>query len=320
MPHVVVTHTTEYRYVRPVTLTQHRLMVRPQDSHDLRLNEATLVVDPAPLATRWAHDVFGNSVCMLDWAEGEKADTLKIVSSLDLSHYPAGPGLPRATLQPEAEVFPFSYSADEVADLARLSERHLSDPERQVDAWARRFVTGGEVGTLAMLEAMTHAIHNEFRYLGRDEMGTQAPVETLALGTGACRDFALLMMEAVRSLGLAARFVSGYLYDDEKMGMVGGGATHAWCSVYLPGAGWVEYDPTNGLVAGRNLIRVAVTRTPEQAVPVGGGFIGGADDFAGLSVDVRVTVGDAAPAGDVPAEPALQHDPLTPDHALARCA
>ncbi|MBC7434042.1 MAG: transglutaminase family protein [Rubritepida sp.] len=297
MPHVQVVHTTRYSYVRPVRLMPHRLMVRPQDSHDLRLNEATLAVDPAPGSTRWAHDVFGNSICMLDWPAGMETASLRIVSRLDLSHYPAGPGLPRATLQPEAELFPFSYSADEVADLARLSERHLADPERQVDAWARRFVAGSDVGTLAMLEAMTHAIHQEFRYAAREEMGTQTPVETLSLGSGACRDFALLMMEAVRSLGLAARFVSGYLYNDEGGSSRGGGTTHAWCSVYLPGAGWVEYDPTNGLVAGRNLVRVAVTRTPEQAVPISGGFIGSGNDFAGLTVDVRVTVPGRAPVG-----------------------
>lgn len=296
MPHVKVVHTTQYNYVRRVKLTPHRLMVRPQDSHDLRLNEATLVVDPPPSTTRWAHDVFGNSICMMEWGEDRETSSLQIISSLDLSHFPAGANLPRATLQHEAEVFPFSYAADEVADLARLAERHIPDPERQVDAWARRFVSGSEVGTLAMLEAMTHAIHQEFRYQAREEMGTQSPIETLSLGSGTCRDFALLMMEAVRSLGLAARFVSGYLYDDENGGTVGGGATHAWCAVYLPGAGWVEYDPTNGLVAGRNLIRIAVTRTPEQAVPVGGGFIGGSGDFAGLTVDVRVTVHDHAPS------------------------
>jgi len=312
MPHVHVVHTTRYSYARPVRLTPHRLMIRPQDSHDLRLNEATLVVNPAPVSTRWAHDVFGNSICMIEWAEGQETSGLEITSSLDLSHYPAGPGLPRATLQHEAELFPFSYAADEVADLARLAERHLPDPERQVDAWARRFVAGGEVGTLAMLEAMTNAIHQDFRYAARDEMGTQSPVETLALGTGACRDFALLMMEAVRSLGLAARFVTGYLYDDENGGTVGGGATHAWCSVYLPGAGWVEYDPTNGLVAGRNLIRIAVTRTPEQAVPVGGGFIGGSGDFAGLTVDVRVTV-DPQPQVNPP--PPEISDPPAPAEA-----
>jgi transglutaminase-like putative cysteine protease len=155
-----------------------------------------------------------------------------------------------------------------------------------------------------MLEAMTRAIRDEFTYEGRDEEGTNSPVATLETGRGACRDLSLLMMEAVRALGLAARFVTGYLYDaDGGEGVVGGGATHAWVSVYVPGAGWVEYDPTNGLVAGENLIRVGSTRTPEQAVPVGGGYIGKASDFAGLHVDVTVRVGEDPPAEVTPPEP-----------------
>jgi transglutaminase-like putative cysteine protease len=146
-----------------------------------------------------------------------------------------------------------------------------------------------------MLTAMTEAIKADFVYEARDAEGTNAPNITLKTGRGACRDLALLMMEATRALGFAARFVSGYVYDaalvDSADAVVGGGATHAWCSIYLPGAGWVEFDPTNGLIAGRNLIRVSVARTPEQAVPVAGGFIGRPNDFLSLGVDVTVSVG-----------------------------
>jgi transglutaminase-like putative cysteine protease len=303
MARIRITHTTRYAYNAPVGLAQHRLMVRPRDSHDLRLYDATLSVSPAPEATRWAHDVFGNSVCLLDWNEATRTERLEIVSTLDLEHFPAGPALPRATLDPSVETFPFSYGADEAQDLEHFRVRLLPDPQRRVDAWARRFLAqGGQTRTLPMLEAMTRAIRDEFTYEGRDEEGTNSPVATLQTGRGACRDFTLLMMEAVRALGLAARFVTGYLYDaGSNEGVVGGGATHAWCAVYVPGAGWVEYDPTNGLVAGENLIRVGATRTPEQAVPVGGGYIGKAADFAGLHVDVTVQVGDAPPV--MPAEP-----------------
>jgi len=296
MPRLRVRHTTCYAYRAPVGLARHRLMLRPRDSHDLRLHEATLSVSPAPANTRWAHDVFGNSVGLLDWPAEQRTDHLEIVSTLELTHYPAGPALPRATLDPSAEIFPFSYGAEEAPDLAHLAERHLADPERRVDAWARRFLAqGGQTRTLAMLEAMTRAIREEFAYEAREAEGTHPPVVTLATGRGTCRDFALLMMEAVRALGLAARFVTGYLYDAAGAGAVGGGATHAWVAVYLPGAGWVEYDPTNGLVAGENLIRVGATRTPEQAVPVGGGYIGRAEDFESLAVDVTVELGAAAP-------------------------
>lgn len=296
MPRVRIRHATSYAYRAPVGLSQHRLMVRPRDSHDLRLHEATLAVSPPPASTRWAHDVFGNSVCLLDWSPEHRTDHLEIVSCLDLTHYPAGPALPRTALDPEVEIFPFSYGAEEAPDLARLRERHLPDPHRRVDAWARRFLARGEpTRTLPMLEAMTRAIRDEFTYEARDIVGTNSPVVTLESGRGACRDFTLLMMEAVRSLGLAARFVTGYLYEADGEAAVGGGATHAWVAVYVPGAGWVEYDPTNGLVAGENLIRIGTTRTPEQAVPVGGDYLGTTGDFAGLTVDVAVQVGGGPP-------------------------
>jgi transglutaminase-like putative cysteine protease len=287
MPDIEITHRTAYRYNKPVGLLPHRLLIRPQDSHDLRLLDATLTVEPAPAATRWSHDVFGNSICRLEWDQATRADRLEITSCLSLTHYPSGPALPKATLDPAAELFPFAYAMEEVPDLARLAERHFPDPSRSVDAWARRFLGGaGETRTLDMLEAMTHAIKAEFTYAAREAEGTQSAAETLTRGSGTCRDFAVLMMEAVRSLGLAARFVTGYLYDGDASAPQGGGATHAWCAVYLPGAGWVEYDPTNGLVAGTNLIRIGVTRTPEQASPISGGYVGDPSDPAGLEVEV----------------------------------
>ena len=295
MPHVRITHTTEYRYARPVRLTPHRLMLRPRDSHDLRLLSATLGVSPPAASTRWAHDVFGNSVTTLAWNEGVAVDTLRLVSTLDLEHFPTVTGLPQHQLDPMAETWPFSYANEEFPDLAWLLKRHYADPERRVEAWARRFLRAeGPTPTMELLSAMTRAIKAEFFYTVREAEGTNPPLLTLASGQGACRDLALLMMEACRSLGLAAQFVSGYLYDaalmDSAGPLVGGGATHAWCAIYLPGAGWVEFDPTNGLVAGHNLIRVCMARTPEQAVPVAGGFIGAAGDFIGLTVDVQVAV------------------------------
>ena len=295
MPHVRITHTTEYTYHQPVRPTTHRLMLRPRDSHDLRLRDAKLAVSPPPTRTRWAHDVFGNSVCYLDW---DRAGTklIRIVSKLDLDHYPSARDL---TLDPAAETYPFSYATDEAPDLARLLERQYPDPDRVVESWARGFLnSAGPTGTMDMLVAMTRDVRANFTYAGREAEGTQPPLRTLARRAGACRDFALLMMEACRSLGIAARFVSGYLYDDAQAHVtrapqiLGGGATHAWCATYLPGAGWVEFDPTNGLVAGRNLIRVCNARTPEQARPVSGAYLGTSGDFDRLHVTVEVQVGD----------------------------
>jgi transglutaminase-like putative cysteine protease len=268
-------------------------MLRPRDSHDLRLLETQLSVSPPARTTRWAHDVFGNSVCYLSFPDTVETTKLRIISRLDLHHYPTRADLP---LDPSAEEFPFGYTSAEVPDLARSIERHYLDPERLVDAWAHRFLaTGAPTSTMAMLTAMTQAIKTEFRYEGRQAEGTNDPLVTLASGAGACRDLALFMMEAVRSLGLAARFVSGYLYDERLVTsgepVIGGGATHAWVEVYLPGAGWVEFDPTNGWVAGRNLIRVSVARTPQQAVPIGGTFLGPPGSFGSMDVNVEVTVG-----------------------------
>ncbi len=147
--------------------------------------------------------------------------------------------------------------------------------------------------TLDVLMEMTSRIKRQFAYAAREAEGVQTPLETLSLGSGSCRDFAVFMMEAARSLGLAARFVSGYLYDESLIGagegMVGGGTTHAWVQIFLPGAGWVEYDPTNALIGGRNLIRVAVARDASQAVPLAGTYVGKPDDFLGIQVEVTVT-------------------------------
>jgi transglutaminase-like putative cysteine protease len=282
MPVVTIQHTTTYRYARPVHFGEHRLMFRPRDSHDLRLLETRLEIDPAA-SVRWYHDVFGNSIAIATFSA--PAAELRFASTIRIEHFPQV-GLSVA-IEPYAQTYPFSYSADEIPDLGRTVERHYPDPEHRVDAWARQFAaTDGPTDTQAMLVAMTNGIHDTFAYQRRDTEGTQTPVETLASGTGTCRDFALLMMEAARSLGFAARFVSGYLYDERA---VGGGATHAWAEIYLPGAGWVEYDPTNGLIAGHNLVRVAVARDPSQAIPVAGSFTGVPADYLGMRVDVTVT-------------------------------
>jgi transglutaminase-like putative cysteine protease len=290
MARISIVHSTEYTYRRAVGLTRHRVMLRPDDGHDLRLHDAALEVNPKPSRVHWTHDAFDNSICFLEWPESLRTDRLSIVSTLDLTHHPDGAPAPAYSLDPAAETFPFVYVPEEIPDLANLATRQEPDPDGSVDAWARRFVADKtKARTLAVLEAMTHAIKAEFRYEARHAEGTQIAAETLALGSGTCRDFAVLMMEALRSFGVATRFVTGYLYDDTAGTARGGGSTHAWCNVYLPGAGWTEYDPTNGLVAGANLIRVGVARSASQALPISGGYVGAPGDSIGLSVDVAVS-------------------------------
>ena len=285
-----VRHNTTYQYRRPVEFGEHRLMSRPRDSHDLRLLETTLLIEPPASSIRWIHDVFGNSIARVSFAQA--GDKLVIESGFRAEHFPAPPQA--LELEPYAARLPFSYAADEALDLGHTKERHYPDPEHKVDAWAKAIVERvPQANTLEALVAMTTSIKERFKYVTREEVGVQAPLQTLELGSGSCRDFAAFMMEAVRSLGLAARFVSGYLYDENLVGaaggLVGGGATHAWLQVFLPGAGWVEFDPTNALIGGRNLIRVAVARDASQAAPLVGTFTGAADDLESMTVSVQVT-------------------------------
>ena len=275
------------------------MMFRPRDSHDLRLIDATLTISP-PASVRWHHDLFGNSIAVATFSD--RSDVLSIISKIKVEHYVEE--LPEFVIEPYARRFPFSYTSEDLPDLGRTRDRHYPDSGHLVDTWARRFTSaadgGREILTMDLLMNMTQTICRELRYERRIAEGTQAPAETLSLGAGSCRDYALLLMEAARTLGLAARFVSGYLYDSSLAGvgavassnvgtMVGTGETHAWAQVYVPGAGWVELDPTNGLIGGVNLIRVAVARDPAQAVPLSGTYQGGPGDFAGLEVSVEVT-------------------------------
>lgn len=291
---LTVEHSTHYHYAKPVGFNDHRLMCRPRDSHDLRLIDTSLSISPAA-SVRWLHDVFGNSIAITSF--DQEASELSFVSTFRAEHFPFEP--PKLVIDEFARHLPFSYSRDEMADLGRLIERHYDDPLRRIDLWAKTFVRErSDPESLDVLLAMNQAIKDQFGYARRDEDGVQTPLETLEKRTGSCRDFAVFMMEAVRSLGLAARFVSGYLYDERLVGanadgggtVVGGGATHAWLQVYLPGAGWIAFDPTNALYGGRNLIRVAVARNAAQALPLAGSFNGAAEDYLGMTVEVKVTV------------------------------
>jgi transglutaminase-like putative cysteine protease len=283
---LTVRHITTYRYKQPVSFGEHRMMLRPRDGYDQKLVEARLEITPEPTELRWVHDVFGNCVALAKF--NKRADELRVDSLIRLDHEPSN--VLEFHLEPHAATYPFAYGAEEGPDLLRSIERQYLDPARVLDDWARGFLRRqGPTDTRELLAAMTHAIKGRFTYTEREERGIQGPIDTLRLGSGSCRDFAVLMIEAVRSLGLAARFVSGYLYVPESSGHVGGGATHAWVQVYLPGAGWVEFDPTNGIVGNRDLIRVAVVRDARHAVPLSGTWTGFPSDYLGMSVEVGVT-------------------------------
>mgnify|MGYP003575452794 CR=1 FL=1 len=296
-----ITHTTTYRYAEPVRFGEHRVMFRPRDSHDLRVLATDLDVSPEA-QVRMIQDPHSNSIALV--TPLEKADTLRIVCSFRIEH--AVTNNLELPLSPSAEYFPFAYSVDERFDLEQYLRPHHDDPDGRLTAWSRQFIrTDGPTGTRELLLSMNQHIRAHFAYAGRDEEGTQSPLETLALGKGSCRDFALLMMEAARRLGVASRFVSGYLYDpsldaaavageheadgEAARPTTGAGATHAWMQAYLPGAGWVPFDPTNNLTGGSQLIRVGVARDPRQAAPIVGTWFGQPKAYKGMTVEVQVS-------------------------------
>lgn len=303
-----IVHRTRYEYAEPVTLNDYRLMFRPRDSHDLRLLHTGLAIDPTA-SVRWIHDPFGNSIAIASFAQ-EPVQALEFVSTIRLEHYAVPPELP--PIEEYARKLPFSYLAEEAPDLTRYVERHYPDPNAIVSTFARQFLegTGDDANdTFATLVRLCKGIKEQLTYAMRFEIGTQPPATTLETGGGTCRDYALLMMESARSLGLAARFVTGYLYDPALDHAEGATATpahpHAWMEVYLPGAGWVEFDPTNGIIGSERLIRVAVARDSEQAMPIRGTFTGAAGIAINNVVDVQVRTLEPAPK----LEPAAEAEP-----------
>ncbi|SKA37160.1 Transglutaminase-like enzyme, putative cysteine protease [Enhydrobacter aerosaccus] len=290
MRRLEIVHRTRYDYAEPVRLGDYRLMFRPRDSHDLRLLHTGLAIEPAA-TVRWIHDPFGNSIAIASFADSP-VQALEFVSTIHLEHFAMPPDQP--AIEEYARTLPFSYLAEEAPDLARYVERHYPDPNAMVSNWAKQFLEGeGGSDTFGTLVRMCKGIQENLTYAMRFEIGTQPPATTLETGGGTCRDYALLMMEGARSLSLAARFITGYLYDpaldkDEAENRPNSAFPHAWMEVYLPGAGWVEFDPTNGIVGSERLIRVAVGRDPEQAMPIKGTFTGAAGVGIETLVDVKV--------------------------------
>ena len=286
MPLVNLSHVTTYSYNQPVRFGEHRLMVRPRESYDQHLISAELTFHPEPKEVRWLQDVFGNAVAIATFEQ--RSDELEIRGTAEVEHLPAPWGA--ITVEPYAETYPFTYAAEDMPDLLRSIERQYADRDRLLDRWVGRFLADRvSIPTLGLLRDITNAIRQDFRYQRREEKGIQSPLETLRRGSGTCRDYAVLMMEAVRALGLAARFVSGYLYNEEgDHARIGGHSTHAWVRVFLPGSGWIEFDPTNGIIGNGGLIRVAVARDPAQASPLTGTWKGAKGSQIDMEVDVRI--------------------------------
>jgi transglutaminase-like putative cysteine protease len=287
-----IRHLTRYRYANPVEFGEHRMMFRPRESFDQHVLDCHLKITPEPSDLRYMHDVFGNCIGIARF--GTKARELTFESINVLDHNPENALEAPSTSTGGMNSYPFAYVPSDLPDVYSSMLRGYPDPDRAVEVWSRRFLQGLEkVDAIHALSAMTRSIHKELTYVSRRSGKPQTPAETLSLSKGTCRDFAVLMMEGARALGLATRFVSGYLHvpaatrdgDTHR----GGGNTHAWVRVFLPEGGWVEFDPTNGLIGNRDLVRVAVVRDPSQALPLYGTWEGKGSDYLGMDVEVEVS-------------------------------
>lgn len=283
MTTLTIRHLTTYRYLRPVAFGEHRMMLLPRDSEDQRVIEASIQISPQPTSLDFVLDDFGNQVGIAQFSD--VAQELCVDSLVCLEQSP--PEVSAHELAAHAARFPFDYSAGESAELALCLERDGTGPEDVVGHWARRLLatdgaTTGAIGTFDLLTRLSQAIHSTFRYRRREAKGVQPAAETLRLGHGSCRDFAMLMIDAARALGFAARFASGYLVlsSDEH------GSTHAWAQIYLPGPGWVDFDPTSGNIGREKLVVVAVAHHPQHTLPLHGTYVGSASDSLGMDVKV----------------------------------
>ncbi|WP_424931859.1 transglutaminase family protein [Amaricoccus macauensis] len=280
-----IIHTTTYRYRNEVPLGPHRMMLRPRETRELRLLSHTLSTTPTSTVT-WAHDVAGNSIATAVF-EG-KTDHLVIESraSVELT----AQAWPVFAISASAAQYPFFYDADDWTDLGALTVPQFRDVDGRLARWVEGFVMARPTDTLSLLKDISNGIFTQISYQSRDTEGTQSPIETIDRGWGSCRDFAVLLAEAARCLGLGARIVSGYLSNPEMnlLGSAGSGSTHAWVEIFVPGAGWIAFDPTNRSVGSGNLIPLAVVRNITQSAPVAGTFLGTNVDLISMEVVVRV--------------------------------
>jgi transglutaminase-like putative cysteine protease len=282
MRRLQINHVTTYEFSETVTLLPHTLLLRPREGKNIRIESAKLAIIPA-YQLQWQRDVYDNAVALAMFTE--KSSRLSINSRLVLQHYD---DQPLDFLVAEYAVrYPFQYDSAERADLAPYLSTLFEQDRSAVSAWLQQFWQSGQVvETYLLLEWINKAIATGFVYQQREQPGVQTPAATLASHSGSCRDFATLFIESCHYLGLAARFVSGYVYSPAPV--MGQGATHAWAEVYLPGTGWKGFDSTSGQLVGNDHIALAVGRHPESLPPVAGSFLADKPQSPVMNVTVEV--------------------------------
>jgi transglutaminase-like putative cysteine protease len=277
-----IAHRTHYSYARPVAFSPHRLMLRPRENRELRVMAFDIITNP-PSSLTWAQDVFGNAIATATFAAEADSLTISSIAKLELT----GSAWPVFPIAASALNYPFQYSAGERADLGALLSPQYGDTTGRLSVWTAGLVRSNPTDTLALLKDLNASVSAAVCYQAREEQGTQSPAHTLNVGRGSCRDMAILFVEAARVLGFGARIVSGYIFHPSQP--PGDGTTHAWAEVFVPGAGWITFDPTHRQLGGHNLIPVAVARDVPQATPVSGSYVGADNDLLRLTVTVRVT-------------------------------
>lgn len=284
MQRLRIRHLTEYLFPTQVTLNQHRLLLRPREGHDVRIESSQLEITPAH-NIKWHRDVFDNSLAVVNFME--RSDKLTVVSEVVIQHFEQAPF--DFLVEDYAATYPFMYAVGEQVDLAAFQRLVFNFDQQTINDWLLPFGLYG-METFGLLVKLNQAICNQFRYQVREEPGVQSPAQTINQRSGSCRDYATLFIEACRCLGLASRFVSGYLHAPATE--AGNATTHAWAEVYLPGTGWKGFDPTSGVVTGNRHIAVAVARDPESVPPVSGSFIGPGPATPTMRVNVQVNLLD----------------------------
>lgn len=282
MRRLKITHKTEYQFFNTVTLQPHRLLLRPREGPEVHIESSALRIVPAN-RVKWHRDVLDNAEAVVEFLESTQL--LSITSEVVIQHYLENPF--DFLFEDYAVNYPFHYLPMDSVDLIPFLQPVYPEDEGAIRNWLALMSLGQPaMPTYALLDLINQAIANRFTYCAREEPGVQTPGQTLAWGQGSCRDFAALFVETCRYLGLGSRFVSGYAHAPATEHW--STTTHAWAEVYLPGAGWIGFDPTNGEVAGGRHIAAAVARHPEAVPPVSGSFIGLTGSGPTLVVDVRV--------------------------------
>jgi transglutaminase-like putative cysteine protease len=274
---IKIHHITAYQYDRPVTFSDHFLRVCPRTDHTLRCMELAVKTQPQS-NQRWLRDVFNNPVMVFNFGLTE---SLELVFEVNLSVEIECENPFNFILDPHALRYPLNYQPFEIEALKPYIQKSVAGAEDVLDWFYQAVpspVTHPELVTF--ISELNQAVRRDIRYVRRDEEGVQSPNETLQLRAGSCRDMSLLLIAVCRQLGLAARFVSGYLYEpvatEENIAAVisnrAAGSMHAWVEVYLPGAGWKGFDPTNGILADSHFIPCAVALDPGGAAPTLGNY------------------------------------------------